>query len=552
MLSNLYIENIAVIEKTNIDFSKGFNVLTGETGAGKSIVIDAISAILGSRTSKQLVRNGKKSSVIIATFNDISILAKKKCEQLGFEIDDDTLIIQREITIDGKSNCRINSRPATLSALKDISAYLICIHGQNDNLDLFSPSIHMHYIDLFSKDLDLLKEYRKTYKELRRVSEELEKYKLDEEERLREIDLLKFQIDEIENAEIVVGEKEKLLEEKNILINSEKIIRSLENTQNIFDGSFENSGVISLLEDAKNEMIKLSKIFEDVNDLSDRVSNAYYEIQDISSEITNRLDEISTDSSRLDDIEERLDLIFKLSKKYGHTEEEILDYLSESKVKLEKLLEYSENIDKLNNRYVSLLTETMKIAKQLSKIRVETSEKFKTLVEEEMAFLEMPNVKVEIRHEITDLSLNGIDEMEFLFSVNPGEPPKPVSKIASGGELSRMMLAIKSVLSENEFIDTLVFDEIDSGISGSAAQKVGLKLKQISNNKQVMCVTHQAQIAALSDNHLLIKKDVVSNKTYTTVEKLDYDGRVKELARIIDGVNITSTALEHAKQLLNE
>lgn len=550
MLSNLYIENVAVIEKSNIDFTLGFNVLTGETGAGKSIIIDSINFVLGNRTSKSIIRTGAPSAFVSATFHDVSNFVVKKAKLLGYTIEDGCLILQRELTNDGKNSCHINSRPASLTALKEIGAYLICIHGQNESFELISPSLHLHYIDAFSNVKGLLKDYRVTYRELKEVEEELNANDIDENKRLQEIDLLSYQIEEIEKANIEVGEQDSLSKEKTLLNNSEKIVKALTKIQSIVDGSYESEGVLQRVDDASSEMISLSKIYPDISDLSDRLSNSYYELQDISSEVSNKLSDIGLDPNRLEEIEERLDIIYKLSKKYGPTEEDILNFLEDSKKRLKELNEYSYNKEKLRDRYNELLKIATEKATEISNIRKTESSRFTELVEKEMAFLEMPNVKLVVRQDKTELTSSGFDEIEFLFSVNPGEPPKPVSKIASGGELSRMMLAIKTVLAKNEFIDTLIFDEIDTGISGSAAERVGQKLQQISSDKQVMCVTHQSQIAALADNHLLISKEVIDDRTYTSVTSLDYDGKVKELARIIDGVEVTNTAIEHAKQLL--
>lgn len=553
MLSNLFIENVAVIEKANIDFSKGFNVLTGETGAGKSIVIDSINAILGNRTSKQIIRTGAENAFVSATFHNVNDLVIKKARSLGFVVEDDCLILQRELSINGKNSCHINSRPASVSALKELGAYLVGIHGQNDNLELISPSLHMHYIDSLAKLSPVIKEYRDVYFRLKQVEEELDNKNLDEEKRLEEIDLLTYQINEIENADIQIGEQEKLVEEKKILNNAEKITKSLINAQNLLDGSDDiDFSILKSMDDVSSNLVSASNFFSDLEELSNRTANAYYELQDISSEISLKLDEIGLNPERLEEIEERLDLIYRLSRKYGPTEEDILIFLTQAKSHLKELEDYSTNMIELQKEYSMLLSDAKKEAQKISNIRRETAKVFVDDVQKEMAFLEMPNVKLVVSQNETELGPRGFDKIEFLFSVNPGEEPKPVSKIASGGELSRMMLAIKTVLAKDDFIETLIFDEIDTGISGGAAERVGQKLQQISNDKQVICVTHQAQIAALADNHLLIKKEYVDNKTYTLVEPLDYDGRVKELARIIDGIDIGNTALEHAKKLLKK
>ncbi len=550
MLSNLYIENIAVIEKTNIDFTEGFNVLTGETGAGKSIVIDSINAVLGQRTPKQIIRHGSDKAFVSATFSDVSRFAEKKALTLGFEVEDGVVILQREMNVNGKNTCRINSRPATVTALKELSAYLVNIHGQSDNAELMSPSLHLHYIDALCDNSALLKEYREVYYEYINIKEELENVQDDEASRLAQIDLLTYQIDELEAAEIAIGELDTLNEEKTVLLNSDKIIKSLLKSKAILDGDDDTNGVLSMTDDASSALSVSARYQESLSELSDRLMNALYELRDISDSIENSISDIEADPYRLEQIEERLDTLYRLQKKYGNSEEEMLEFLSDAKAKLKELSDYDSNREKLRAHFEELRSKADKLASKLSKIRHEKADEFAALVSKEMAFLEMPNVKLVVDFKETELSKFGKDKVEFLISVNPGEDPKPVTKIASGGELSRMMLAIKTVLSKHDVVDTMIFDEIDTGISGSAAQKVGMKLKEVSKQRQVMCVTHQAQIAALADSHFLIIKEFVDNKTFTNVKKLDMDGRVHELARIIDGVNITETALKHAEKLI--
>ena len=550
MLSNLYIENIAVIEKTNIDFSLGFNVMTGETGAGKSIVIDSINAVLGQRTSKNIIRNGADSAFVSATFTDVSKFAEKKALTLGFEVEDGMLILQREMSVSGRNNCRINSRPATVSALKELSSYLVNIHGQSDNAELMSPSLHLHYIDALSGKKKLILEYREIFNEYVKVKAELEKADDDDASRLSQIDLLKYQIEELENADIKIGETDSLNEEKTVLLNSDKITKSLIKAKSLLDGDDDIDGVINITDDAFSALSSASRYQESLTDLSDRLANALYEIKDISSLIEDAISDIESDPYRLEEIEERLDLLYKLSRKYGSTEEEMLEFLENAQIKLKELLDYDVNREKLKTRYTELLDLATKKAESLSEIRHKVAENFATQVQNEMAFLEMPNVRLVVDFVKTELSKTGFDKVEFLISVNLGEDPKPVTKVASGGELSRMMLAIKTVLARHDIVETMIFDEIDTGISGSAAQKVGMKLKEVSRDRQVMCVTHQAQIAALADTHFLINKEFTNDKTYTEVVKLDMDGRVNELARIIDGVNITKTALDHARKLI--
>ena len=550
MLSNLYIENIAVIEKTNIDFTDGFNVLTGETGAGKSIVIDSINAVLGQRTTKQLIRNGCNSAFVSATFSDVSRFVEKKAKSLGFEVEDGVVILQREMNLSGKNNCRINSRPATVSALKELSSYLVNIHGQSDNAELMSPSLHLHYIDALAQNSDLLNLYRETYYEYAKAKELLENANDDEAKRLSDIDLLRYQVEELENADIKIGETDELNAEKTTLLNSDKITKALIKAKAILDGDDDVDGVINMTDDAQSALAISARYQESLSDLSDRLANALYELKDISELIDDSISDIESDPYRLEAIEERLDLLYRLSRKYGSTEQEMLDFLESAKKRLKELEDYDINREKLKAKFLELEQKATEFAKKLSKIRHDTALEFSTQVQSEMTFLEMPNVRRCVKFTETELCKSGIDKVEFLISVNLGEDPKPVAKIASGGELSRMMLAIKTVLARHDIVETMIFDEIDTGISGSAASKVGMKLKEVSKDRQVMCVTHQAQIAALADSHFVISKEFSNNKTFTSVNKLDMDGRVNELARIIDGVNITQTAIEHAKELI--
>lgn len=550
MLTNLYIENIAVIEKTNIDFTKGLNILTGETGAGKSIVIDSINAVLGKRSSRGLIRSGADAAFVSASFEDVSELVQRKLASMGFCAEDGTLILSRELSVSGKNTCRINSRPATVSALKDIGEYLVNIHGQNDNLELMNPSLHIVYIDALAEIGEKLSSYRRLYRELRAVEEELSAADMDEAERLSKIDLLSFQIAELEEADISVGEYDALTTEKTALQNREKIAKELMLSRIALDGDEDNDGALRMIDDAASSVQYAARWLPDLESTSDRMASALYELQELSRELEQAMDDIDSDPGRLEEIEERLDLLYRLRRKYGDSEEEMLAYLDNSKEELKQLTDYAYNREMLINRREELYQKAYNSAKEISAIRTTVSERFRADVEREMAFLEMPNVRLEISREEVPLNTRGIDKLEFLISTNPGEEPKPVSKIASGGELSRMMLAIKTVLSKADFVETLIFDEIDTGISGSAAGRVGKKLKQLSADCQVLCVTHQAQIAAFADNHLFISKSVHDNRTFTHVDALDEDGRVHELARIVGGEEVTDSALNHARELL--
>ncbi len=550
MLTNLYIENIAVIEKTNIDFTRGLNILTGETGAGKSIVIDSINAVLGKRSSRGLIRSGAEAAYVSATFEDVSALVQKKLASMGFSAEDGTLILSRELSVSGKNTCRINSRPATVSALKDIGEYLVNIHGQNDNLELMNPALHIVYIDALAEIGEKLSAYRGLYRELKAVEEELSAADMDEAERLSKIDLLTFQIAELEDADITAGEYDSLNQEKTALQNREKIAGELMRSRIALDGDGEVDGALRMLDDAANSVRYAAGYLPDLESASDRMASALYDLQELSRELEQTMDDIDADPGRLEEIEERLDLLYRLRRKYGDSEEEMLAYLENSKRELKQLTDYAYNREQLASRREELYQKAYHSAKEISAVRADVAARFRKDVEREMAFLEMPNVRLEISREEVPLNTRGIDKLEFLISTNPGEEPKPVSKIASGGELSRMMLAIKTVLSKADFVETLIFDEIDTGISGSAAGRVGKKLKQLSAGSQVLCVTHQAQIAAFADNHLFISKSVHDNRTFTQVDALDEEGRVRELARIVGGEEITDSALNHARELL--
>lgn len=550
MLSNLYIENIAVIEKTSIDFKKGLNVMTGETGAGKSIVIDSINAVLGNRTSKELIRTGASSAFVSAEFTNLSEKAIAVIYEAGFELEDGELLIQREISTTGKNKCRINGRPATVSTLKEIGVQLINIHGQHESYELMSPELHISYIDKLAGLESEIEAYQEVYKKYKKLSAELKKATVDESERERKIDLLKYQIDELEDADLRDGEYEELNEQKAVLQNSEKIIEAIMSSRALMNGDEESSGVLENLQEINSQLSDISEYMSEVEPINSRIESAIYELEDCLSELTGLTDLVDTDGGSLDSIEERLDLIYTLGKKYGSTIKEMLDFLDKAKKELNALVMYDENREALIKECDKAYKEAEKLAKALSEKRRATSSEFADKVCEEMAFLDMPNVKLVVVQEKCELNSLGCDNIEFLISTNPGEPPKPISKIASGGELSRMMLAVKNVLSDNDDIDTLIFDEVDTGISGSAAQKVGLKLREVSKSRQVLCVTHLAQIAAMGNSHFKISKSVRDEKTFTKVEELDHEGRKQELARIIGGTEMTKASLDYAEEML--
>lgn len=553
MLTTLYIENIAVIEKTSIDFSQGLNVLTGETGAGKSIIIDSINAIMGQRTSKELVRTGAKTALVTAQFDDVNDTVKAKLKELGYDNeDDDTLILQRSISAAGKSTCKINARPASVTVLKEVAKNLINIHGQHESYELFSPDTHIDYIDSFGELNSELDDYREKYKKYKVLKKQLNEANSDESARLHEIDLLTYQTTELFNADIQPDEIEQLENERIVLMNSEKIFTLLNDARELLDGDERTAGGVESVESAMNYIQRAASLNGEYESISESITDVYYNLRDCIEAISDAADSVESDPQRLEEIDERLDLLNRLTRKYGCECNELPSLAEKMQTRLEELLSYDKNRDQLEADYKEAGNNALVAAQKLSEIRKKTAKVFSERVREEMSFLNMPNVQIVTQFENTDFYEKGTDKIEFLISANPGEPPRPVAKIASGGELSRMMLAIKTVLASTDDIDTLIFDEVDTGISGSAAQKVGMKLKEVSKSSQVLCVTHQAQLAALADAHYLISKQVEDGRTFTQVKLLDFDGRKHELARIIGGVSITDAALAHAESMLKE
>lgn len=553
MLTTLYIENIAVIEKTSIDFSQGLNVLTGETGAGKSIIIDSINAIMGQRTSKELVRTGAKTALVTAQFDDVNDTVKAKLKELGYDNeDDDTLILQRSISAAGKSTCKINARPASVTVLKEVAKNLINIHGQHESYELFSPDTHIDYIDSFGELNSELDDYREKYKKYKALKKQLNEANSDESARLHEIDLLTYQTTELFNADVQPDEIEQLENERIVLMNSEKIFTLLNDARELLDGDERTAGGVESVESAMNYIQRAASLNGEYESISESITDVYYNLRDCIEAISDAADSVESDPQRLEEIDERLDLLNRLTRKYGCECNELPSLAEKMQTRLEGLLSYDKNRDQLEADYKEAENNALVAAQKLSEIRKKTAKVFSERVREEMSFLNMPNVQIVTQFENTDFYEKGTDKIEFLISANPGEPPRPVAKIASGGELSRMMLAIKTVLASTDDIDTLIFDEVDTGISGSAAQKVGMKLKEVSKSSQVLCVTHQAQLAALADAHYLISKQVEDGRTFTQVKLLDFDGRKHELARIIGGVSITDAALAHAESMLKE
>ena len=550
MLKTLYIENIAVIEKTSIDFESGLNVLTGETGAGKSIVIDSINAIMGQRTSKDIIRTGAQSAFVSAIFENLNPSACAALEEAGYPPEDGELVVQRSLSLSGKSSCKINGRPATVSTLRGLSAHLINIHGQHESYELFSPDTHLGYIDSYGGTNELKNSYLEKYREYKILKKKLNEANSDESARLREIDLLQFQSTELFDADVQIGEEEELEAERASLMNFEKIFSLLNKAKLMLDGEDADGGA-EAVDMAANAMQNAAAYNSEYEEIADNLTDIYYNLRDCTEAITDAIDNLESDPRRLEEIEERLDLFGRLTRKYNCPADELPALAEQMQTRLEELLNYDKNRSELIEACENAEKEALSLAKELSEKRKNAASVFAAAVKEEMRFLNMPNVELVPRFETTELSPEGIDKAELLISANPGETPRPVAKIASGGELSRMMLAIKTVLAATDDVDTLIFDEVDTGISGSAAEKVGLKLKEVSKDSQVLCVTHQAQIAALADRHYLIEKRVEQGRTFTVVNGLDREARVRELARIIGGVNITQAALSHAEDMIN-
>ena len=551
MLCNLKITNIAIIKEAVIDFNNGLNVLTGETGAGKSIIIDAINAILGERTSRELIRTDSDSAEVSAFFENINLDVINLLKELGINVEEDnSLLISRKISLDGKNVCKINGENVTVSMLKKIGQALINVHGQMDNHNLLNEELHYTYIDKFAENEEILEEYLNAYNDYCLCKKRYDNLIVDEGEKARKIDLLTYQIKEIEDANIKIGEWEELEKRKKVLQNAEQLILLVNNAVEIINGYDNFSGVADMLNNASNSLVKASSFDETLNNVSDTVAEMSYNIVDCASELNSFLYSLDVDPSELNIIEERLDVLFKLSKKYGKTEEEILCFLDNAQKELDDIT-FS---DKLKEQLEVELNEKYTIMDKASIELSNNRQKFGLLfiddVKNELAFLDMASISFKFVQNRKSFDETGADEIYFLISANAGEEPKPLSKIASGGELSRIMLAIKNVLASKDNVQTLIFDEIDTGVSGRAAQKIGIKLKEVSKNRQVLCVTHLAQIAAFADNHFLISKSESENKTYTKVESLDNDGRTRELARIIGGIEASQLSLDAAAEMI--
>ena len=549
-LSSLKIENIAVIERAEIDFDGGFCVLTGETGAGKSILIDSLASVLGSRTSKDLVRSGCEKGSVVALFTDISKEVKEQLAEYGIDGEEDELLISRTITVEGKSTCKINGSPVTASILKSISGNLVNIHGQQDSYTLFDSNKHFRYVDKMGDYDHLLSEYKENYLKLKALKKELLECEMDNDDKLRQLDILSFQIEELESANIVVGERDALIEKRDLFRNSEHILTTIRQVAEALKGS-ENSGAIDMVKSAANQLSKGAKYSQTFEKYADRITDISYELDEISEDVLSLEDEISLDPSELEQIEDRLDLYHRLSKKYGADETEMLRFLEEAKVKYDNINYSDKRREELISQFNSLGLKTRELADTIMQKRLETGNKMAEAICNELEYLDMPNVKFVVDIKSTSLGPNGGDTLEFLISSNPGEPPKPLSKIASGGELSRTMLAILSVLMDKDEVPTLVFDEIDTGISGRAAGKVARRMKKIAVGRQVICITHLAQIAAAADRHYFIEKVFKNERAFTDITPLDKQGQKMEIARIMGGETITESTLQSAEELIN-
>ncbi len=551
MLSELFIDNVAIIEEASIRFEKGLNIFTGETGAGKSILIDAINAVLGERTSRDLIRSGASKASVTALFTGISESLRVKLSELGYEPEEDgSLLISREVTTDGRANCRIYSKPATVSMLRELGEHLIDIHGQHDSRSLLDADKHTRFIDSFGGLTPLLNEYTDCYIALREIEKRLDSISTDEAEKARRIDLLTYQINEIEEAALEPGEEETLISERKRINNATRILEALNAAYESLSGADGAEGAAGLVGEAGRLLTEIAPVCEEIADTAQRMEEISMELSEFLHDIGLILDEFEYDPHNLDKIEHRLDQIYRLKKKYGASVEDILEYLDNVRSELMEIELSDELLQSLTVKRTHMLEDARRAANVLSARRDEVSDKFASRVKEELRFLDMPNVEFTIHNEKGALRENGIDNVQLLISTNPGEPPKPIAKIASGGELSRIMLAIKTVLAGTEDVDTMIFDEIDTGVSGRAAQKIGLKLKEIARGRQVICVTHLAQIAALGDHHMLIEKKVQGGKTYTEVTALERDARKAEIARIMGGDVITDLTLSGADELL--
>ena len=547
MLLLLRIENIAVIERADISFDKGFNILTGETGAGKSIVIDAISAILGERAYRDMIRTGATKASVQAVFEDVPHLPW--FEENGVAYEDQT-VIHREIYLDGKNVCRVNGTLVTVSILRKLGMQLINIHGQHDSATLFDEENHLQFLDAFADNEALRNDYAVKFQEVSALRRQIERMTMDESEKLRRMETLRYQIEEISKANLSVGEDEVLEERRKLLQNAEKLSDGIEEAAECLYGGEDSDGAVALISQAQRALAKLSRYTDAYQELSSRLEDLMYQLQDATEEVRDALNTLSYSGDELEEIEMRLDVIHKLRRKYGVTCADILHYLQKAKQELDEIEFSDDHLQKLKLKLKKAEVEAWDVANALRQNRYEAAQTLSSRILMELAQLDMPRVQFECKFSEIDLSTNGADAVAFYMSANAGEALKPMSKVASGGELARIMLAMKNVLAERDQVQTLIFDEVDTGVSGRAAQKVAEKLRSVAVHKQVLCVTHLPQLAALAQTHLLIAKEERQGRTYTTVTPLDFEGRKRELARIIGGANITEITLQSAQEML--
>lgn len=552
MLSELYIENLAVIEKATIDFSDKLNVFTGETGAGKSILINGINAILGQRVTKDIVRTGTDKAVISALFTDIGDNVLQVLDELGISAEDGQLFLTREIRSDGGSVARVNSRAVNVSVLKAIGETLVTIHGQHDNQILMAPERHIEILDSYAESEALIEDYHSSFRELQSIAKKINKIKTEQSKKEFRMAELADIVEEINALNIHEGEDKEIEAELNISKNAVAISEALYMAKQLLSGDDDTDGAVEMTQRASKSVEEYTDIMTEISPIYDRLSSAAIEMEDISEEIGSLLDSLDIDPKRYDYLNQRSDELRRIMKKYGPELDDVLTTLENSQNELDELSGAEQSLDELNKEKERLLAEVSKKAKVLSDHRKKAGERFVSQVTEELEFLNMPKVKLVVQQKTGKLTINGMDSIEFLISANLGEEPKPIAKIASGGELSRIMLALKNVIAEKDSIGTLIFDEIDTGVSGRAAQKIGIKLKQISRLRQVLCVTHLAQMAVMADNHLLIEKNIQDDRTVTTVRTLDHEQRKYEIARIMGGENITELMLENAEQYLKD
>ena len=551
MLSSLQIENVAVIQKANVHFEKGLNVLTGETGAGKSILIDSINAILGNRTSKDLVRTGATKAVIRAAFENVPPAVLDSLEKAGYERSE-ALLLSREITAEGKSTCRINGMPATAAILRELCGGLININGQHDSVGLLNPAHHESILDAYAQNRTEYQEYYAVYRELVKIKRELDAQITDESEKQRRIDLLSYQVQEIEDAALTAGEEQTLESRRKVLSNASTIRDRIAQCYALLSGDDETPGAVDLLGEASNAVDAAAQLDGELSTSAGQLLDLYYNAKDAAADLIGRLDAYETNDAELDEIEQRIDLIYKLKRKYGDTVEDIIAFGQKAREELELIQSSQERVEHLQAEQHRLYVLAREKAETLTQTRLKAFEELNKRISGTLDFLNMPGVRMTLHHARGPLASHGQDSIEFYISTNPGETPKPLAKIASGGELSRITLAIKNAMADKDAVPTVIYDEIDSGVSGKAASRIGEVLRQSAEGHQILCITHTAQIAALADCHLLIQKNIANERTYTEIHPLDEDGRVDALAHLISGDHVTELSRANAREMLEQ